>query len=104
MKQILLVLFCIFLLNSCDTSSPKEIATAEIEEIFEQIRSAYNLGDVSTIMQQYHYDFLHNGFDYQDEEIVWEIRLNEYSAFDFDVKCIREHIERLHNLCCESLF
>jgi len=93
LKQLLLILFCVFLLNSCDTSSPKEVARAEIEEIFEQVRSAYNFGDLSGIMEHFHPNFLHNGDDYQNEEVVWEIRLNQYSTLDFGELDIDLHNE-----------
>jgi hypothetical protein len=83
MKQALLVFLCVFILNSCDTSSPKEIANAEIEEIFENLRSTFNLGDLVSILSYYHPDFLHNGDDFQDEETVWVLRLNQYSSLDF---------------------
>ncbi|MDO9577764.1 MAG: nuclear transport factor 2 family protein [Candidatus Cloacimonadales bacterium] len=84
MKQLLLILILVVSLSSCETSSPKEIAKAEIEEIFEKVRSSYNFGDLPGIMEHFHPNFLHNGDDYQVEEVVWELRRNQYPTLDFD--------------------
>lgn len=83
MKQLLLILILVVSLSSCETSSPKEIAKAEIEEIFEKVRSSYNFGDLPGIMEHFHPNFLHNGDDYQVEEVVWELRWTQYSTLDF---------------------
>ncbi|HPR18471.1 MAG TPA: nuclear transport factor 2 family protein [Candidatus Cloacimonadota bacterium] len=82
MKYFLVVLLAISLF-SCDLSSPSEVNKAQIEEIFEGIKTAFDFKDVDALMQYYHADFLHNTDDWGDEYAVWQIRMNEYDTFDF---------------------
>ena len=83
LRKIFFIFVVALLLSSCETSSPKEIAKAEIEEVFEQIRTAYNFGELSGIMENFHPNFLHNSDDFHAEEIIWEVRLNQYPTLDF---------------------
>ncbi|MCK4311343.1 MAG: nuclear transport factor 2 family protein, partial [Candidatus Cloacimonetes bacterium] len=81
MKYFILVL--ILLISCCDTSSPEDVAEAQILEILDTIIASFTFNDLNEIMQNYHPDFLHNGDDYDFEVIRWEIRLNDYDEIDF---------------------
>ena len=84
MKIWLLTILCGLCFISCKTSSPQEIARAEIEEIIESVRSAYNSGDLAGIMENYHPLFLHKGNSIQNELLIWEIRLNQFPTMDYE--------------------
>jgi len=77
------ILIFIFLISCSDTSSPEDVAEAQILEILDTIIASFTFGDLDGIMQNYHPNFLHNGDDYDFEEIRWEIRLNNYTEIDF---------------------
>ncbi|MBC8385562.1 MAG: hypothetical protein H8E57_08615 [Candidatus Cloacimonetes bacterium] len=73
------LLIIILLIVSCsDVSSSEEINTYKITDILDNIVLAFNFNDIEDIMKHFHPDFLHNGDDLEDEELVWVIRLNEY--------------------------
>ena len=80
MKYLILVF--IFLIACSDTSSPEDVAEAQILEILDTIIACFPF-DLEGIMQNYHPDFLHNGDDYDFEEIRWDIRINDYNEIDF---------------------
>ena len=80
MKYLILVF--IFLIACSDTSSPEDVAEAQILEILDTIIACFPF-DLEGIMQNYHPDFLHNGDDYDFEVIIWEIRINHYNEIDF---------------------
>jgi len=78
--KYLISIFILFLMISCsDLSSPEEVNTARIKEILENIENAFIFDNIEEIMINYHPDFLHNGDDYDDEELRWEIRLIDYN-------------------------
>ncbi|MCF7793637.1 MAG: nuclear transport factor 2 family protein [Candidatus Cloacimonetes bacterium] len=77
-------LITIFLfLSSCDLSSPSDVDKTQIKNIFDEIKTGFNFNDLNKIMSQYHPDFIHNSNDWDDEEIIWQIRLNDFDSFDF---------------------
>jgi hypothetical protein len=80
----ILLLFSVLLLITCDLSKPEEVNTAEIKEIFAEIKTAFIFSDLDAIMQKYHPQFFHNMNDYNDMYIIWQIRLNDYNSLDYD--------------------
>lgn len=84
MKIKILVFLITFSLVSCvGYSTQSEVDEQEIRDILTQIKSAFNLGNIEEILSFYHPEFRHEDDDYDDEEIVWEIRLIDYYAIDF---------------------
>lgn len=83
MKKILFLLLISVVIISCDLSSPEDVNKSEIKNIFDEIKTVFNFNDLDAIMQNYHPEFKHNTNDWAFEEIVWNIRLNDYDVIDF---------------------
>ncbi len=72
-------IFVFFILMACsELSSPEEVNIAVIKDILENIEHAFNFDNLEEIMLNYHPDFLHNGDNYQNEELRWQIRLIDF--------------------------
>jgi hypothetical protein len=71
------------ILLSC-ASDPVEVEYHEqkIREILDDIKSAFNMGDLETIMSFYHEDFLHNSMETPQVEDLWTLRLMDYILMD----------------------
>jgi hypothetical protein len=80
-KIILIIILCLLFQTSCDLTSPKEVDNMQILNIFEEIKVAFDFNDLAGIMSHYHPEFLNNANDWVDEEIIWQIRLNDYAIF-----------------------
>jgi len=79
MKYLVSIFILLLLLSCSDLSSPEEVNTSMIKEILENIETAFNFADSEVIMSYYHPDFLHNGDNYQNEELRWQIRSIDYN-------------------------
>jgi len=84
MKIFFLSFILIFACVSCDLSSPEEVDNAEIEEILRDIENAFIYYDLSAIMQHYHPGFLHGTNSYNFEQVIWEIRMNEFDLISIE--------------------
>lgn len=81
--RILIIIVLVLILLSC-ASDPLGVEYHEqrIREILDDIKSAYNMGDLDTIMSFYHEDFLHNGMEKPQVEDLWTLRLMDYILMD----------------------
>jgi len=82
MKYLTFLSLCILISSCSGFSSSEDINEAEIIEMLEDIRIAFNLADIDQIMSHYHSEYFHNGDLYEDEIIRWESRLNNYVELD----------------------
>ncbi len=83
MRKLIFITILLPLLYCCDFSSSEEINDSEIHEIFDDIKIAFSMYDITEIMSHYNDSYLHNGNDYDDEYQIWDSRLNNYDAIDF---------------------
>jgi hypothetical protein len=80
MKQRIVVISAILflILTGCDLSTPEEANLAEIRNALDDIEIAFNYQRLDDIIVHYALDYRHNGNDYQDVLLDWDIRLNDY--------------------------
>ncbi len=89
MKHLLFFFVIASIIVSCDLSDPEDVDKAEIEDILNDIVISYTFLDLEGIMENYHLDFLHGSDSFNAEQIIWEIRQNEYdvmSITDIDIE------------------
>jgi len=79
-KHLLFFFVIASIIVSCDLSDPEDVDKAEIEDILNDIVISYTFLDLEGIMGNYHPDFLHGADSYNSEQIIWEIRQNEYDV------------------------
>jgi ketosteroid isomerase-like protein len=82
------LIFFIFLIISCDSTSPEIYAEAKIDEILTELVLSFNANDLDQIMQYYHQDYkqFQNGYYLSKSDIYdkWEYRLAEYLMLEID--------------------
>lgn len=69
---------------SCETTSPDELDDNEIRHILDSIQINFSYNDIDSIMQYYDPLFMHNGNDFDWEQNIWIIRINDYDVLSFE--------------------
>ncbi|MCF7858730.1 MAG: hypothetical protein K9N07_05325 [Candidatus Cloacimonetes bacterium] len=86
MKIIYKISFILIVLMfiSCETTSPDELDDNEIRHILDSIQINFSYNDIDSIMQYYDPLFMHNGNDFDWEQNIWIIRINDYDVLSFE--------------------
>ncbi len=98
-KLIFAGLILVVGLLSCDVSSSKEIAEAEIEDLFTNIIINFSNGYqyLDDIIIHYDTEFLHSGMTIPDERNQWMLWLIDYNTLeikDLDIEVIDDYHAR----------
>ena len=87
MKNIILSVLIILCISCSESTSPKNVDEYLITSILEDIETAFSFGYIDSIMNHYHPNFLHNENNFDDEYVIWEIRLldNEIEFYEIEI-------------------
>ncbi|MBN1949089.1 MAG: hypothetical protein JW784_05055 [Candidatus Cloacimonetes bacterium] len=82
--RFIAVLTLLLLLVSCSDLTEAGMNDEEqIIAVLENIRLAFNLSDEAAILAEYHPEFLHNGYSLEEEQQLWDSRLNNYVEMSY---------------------
>lgn len=73
------------MLCSCESSDSDTIAQREIRDILYDVSSDFNLHIMDGIMEHLHIDYLHNGMNSYNFNMLWLDRMAEYSLLEIEV-------------------
>lgn len=80
----LIFFITVLIITACDVTSPEEANEALLQTALDDLELAFNMHHLSEIMDLYSYDYLHNGDEWSNVELDWNIRLNDYQEMDLD--------------------
>lgn len=73
------------MLCSCESSDSDTIAQREIRDILYDVSSDFNFENMDGIMEHLHIDYLHNGMNSYNFNMLWLDRMAVYSLLEIEV-------------------
>lgn len=93
MKELfsIIMILLVLCICSCDSESSEETGKILIREKLDELELAFNLHHIDEIMEHYDLDYLHDGDNFDDVQLDWEIRLNDY--FEMELSEIEVEVD-----------
>ena len=83
MTRIFVIVILLTIL-SCDITSAEEASEANLRTALDELELAFNFHHLDEIMVHYSTEYLHNGDDWEDVELDWNIRLNDFQEMELE--------------------
>jgi len=78
------VIVILLTILSCDITSAEEASEANLRTALDELELAFNFHHLDEIMVHYSTEYLHNGDDWEDVELDWNIRLNDFQEMELE--------------------
>jgi hypothetical protein len=78
LKRLCVLCLALAVAFCSDLTSPIDVAKRSINNILDDIERAFDLYDTNAVVSLLHPDFLHNGYDRDYQELIWQQRIVNY--------------------------